>query len=156
VNLNLTILGQVVSFALFVWFCARYVWPPIVHAMQERERKIADGLAAADRAIRDLELAQERAAERLKEAKREAAGIVDQARRQAGSILDEAKAKAQEEAERIKLAAQAEIEREFNRAREELRNKVAMLAVAGAERILQREVGEAANSELVESLAAQL
>jgi F-type H+-transporting ATPase subunit b len=156
VNINLTILGQMVSFAIFVWFCARYIWPPIVNAMQEREKKIADGLAAADRATRDLELAQDRAAERLKEAKREAAGIVEQSRRQANSVLDEAKAKALEEAERIKVAAEAEIEREFNRAREELRNKVAMLVVAGAEQILQREVGEAANSELVDSLTAQL
>jgi len=156
VNINLTIFGQVLSFAIFVWFCAKYVWPPIIGAMQEREKKIADGLAAADRAVLDLELAQERVAERLKEAKQEAAGIVEQARRQANTIIDEAKTRAVEEAERIKVAAEAEIEREFNRAREELRNKVALLAVAGAERILQREIGAAANSELVEDLAAQL
>jgi len=156
VNINLTILGQVLSFAIFVWFCAKYVWPPIIGAMQEREKKIADGLAAADRAVRDLELAQDRVAEHLKEAKQEAAAIVEQARRQANSIIDEAKTRAVEEAERIKVAAEAEIERDFNRAREDLRNKVASLAVAGAERILRREIGAAANSELVEDLAAQL
>ena len=155
-NINLTIFGQVVSFAIFVWFCAKFVWPPIVNAMQEREKKIADGLAAADRALLDLDLAQERVAERLKEAKQEAAGIFEQARRQANSILDDAKAKAMEEAERIYQAGEAEIARELNRAREELRTQVVTLAVAGAERILQREIGAAANSELVEDLAAQL
>lgn len=155
-TINMTIIGQMISFAIFVWFCAKFVWPPIINAMQEREKKIADGLDAADRAVRDLELAQDRAKEQLKQAKQEAAGIIDQARRQANGILDDAKVKALEEAERIKAAAEAEIDRDVNQAREELRNKVASLAVAGAEQILQREVSEAANSDLVDSLAAQL
>jgi len=156
VNINLTIIGQVISFAIFVWFCAKYVWPPIMNAMEEREKKIADGLAAADRAVRDLELAQDKATDQLRQAKQEAAGIIELARKQAGLVIEEAKQKAREEGERLLVAAEAEIEREFNRAKEELRGKVAQLAIAGAEQILQRSVGEAANSELVDSLAARL
>ncbi len=155
-HINLTIIGQVISFAIFVWFCAKYIWPPIIGAMAARESKIAEGLAAADRAVRDLELAQDKATDQLRQAKQEAAAIIDQARKQAGLILEEAKQKAGEESERLRVAGQAEIEREFNRAKEELRSKVAQLAIAGAEQILQRSVGEAANSELVDSLAAQL
>lgn len=155
-NINLTIIGQVISFAIFVWFCAKYVWPPIVNAMATRESKIADGLAAADRAVRDLELAQDKATDQLRLAKQEAAGIIEQARKQGAVVIEEAKQKAREEGDRLRAAAEAEIEREFNRAREELRSKVAQLAIAGAEQILQRSVGEAANSELVDSLAAQL
>jgi len=156
VNFNLTLIGQAISFFLFVWFCAKYVWPPIIGAMEERAKKIADGLDAADRARRDLELAQDKAVDQLKEAKQESASIIDQANKRATQIVEEAKDRAREEGDRLKTSAQAEIEQEMSRAREELRGKVGALAVIGAERILQRSVDQAANSDLIDSLAAEL
>ena len=155
-NINLTLFGQMIAFVAFVWFCMKYVWPPILAAMTEREQKIADGLAAADRANHDLELAQEKAVERLKEAKSEAAGIVDSANKRANQIVDEAKDAAVVEADRVKAAAQAEIEQETNRAREALRGQVAALSLAGAEKVLGAEIDQAAHNELVEKLASEL
>ncbi len=155
-NINLTLIGQMLAFVCFVIFCMKYVWPPILAAMQEREQKIADGLAAADRANHDLELAQEKAVERLKEAKHEAAGIVDSANKRAGQIVDEAKQAAIAEADRVKVSAQAEIEQEANRAREQLRNQVAALSLAGAEKVLGAAIDQEAHSALVEKLAEEL
>jgi F-type H+-transporting ATPase subunit b len=156
VNINLTLIGQMVFFALFVLFCMKYVWPPILAAMQERAEKIADGLAAADRASHDLELAQEKAVERLKEAKVEAAGIIDAANKRGNQIVEEAKELAVTEGQRLKEAAQSEIEQEVNRAREQLRSQVAVLAVAGAEKILGAEIDQSRHTELVDKLAAEL
>jgi F-type H+-transporting ATPase subunit b len=156
VNINLTLIGQMLAFIGFVVFCMKYVWPPIIAAMQEREQKIADGLAAADRASHDLELAQEKAVERLKEAKTEAAGIVDSANKRANQIVDEAKGDAQLEADRVKLSAQADIEQETNRAREQLRGQVAALSLAGAEKILGAAIDQDAHAQLVEKLAEEL
>lgn len=155
-NLNLTLIGQMVAFVCFVVFCMKYVWPPIIAAMQERADKIADGLAAADRASHDLELAQEKAVERLKEAKEEAAGIVDAANKRAGQIVDEAKDAAVVEAERVKHSAQAEIDQEMNRAKEALRGQVAALALSGAEKVLGSAIDQQAHEELVDKLAADL
>ena len=155
-NINLTLIGQMLAFVAFVVFCMKYVWPPILAAMAEREQKISDGLAAADRASHDLELAQEKAVERLKEAKTEAAGIVDAANRRANQIVDEAKEAAVAEADRVKAAAQAEIEQETNRAREQLRSQVAALSLAGAEKVLGATIDQEAHKELVEKLAAEL
>ena len=155
-NINLTLIGQMLAFIGFVVFCMKYVWPPIIAAMQEREQKIADGLAAADRASHDLELAQEKAVERLKEAKTEAAVIVDSANKRANQIVDEAKGDAQLEADRVKLSAQAEIEQETNRAREQLRSQVAALSLAGAEKILGAAIDQNAHAQLVEKLAEEL
>lgn len=155
-NINLTLIGQSIAFAAFVIFCMRYVWPPILKAMQERAEKIADGLAAADRANHDLELAQEKAVERLKEAKEEAAGILDAANRRANQIIEEAKQHAREEGERLKEGAQAEIQQEVNRAREQLRSQVASLALTGAEKVLAAEIDMQRHSELVDKLAAEL
>lgn len=155
-NINLTLIGQVIAFFGFVMFCMKFVWPPIVAAMQERERKIADGLAAADRASHDLELAQEKALDRLKEAKREAAGIVDSANKRAAQLVEEAKAAALVEAERVKASARAEIEQETNRARESLRGQVAALSLAGAEKILGASIDRQAHADLVNNLAAEL
>ena len=132
-NLNLTLIGQMVAFVGFVVFCMKYVWPPILAAMAEREKKISDGLAAADRASHDLELAKEKAVERLKEAKVEAASIVDAANKRGNQLVEEAKNAALVEADRVKASAQAEIEQEANRAREQLRGQVAALSLAGAE-----------------------
>lgn len=155
-NLNLTLIGQMLAFIGFVVFCMKYVWPPILAAMAEREKKIADGLAAADRASHDLELAQEKAVERLKEAKEEAAGIIDSANKRAGQLVDEAKEAAVIEADRVKAAAQAEIDQEANRAREHLRGQVAALSLAGAEKVLGATIDENAHKELVDKLASEL
>lgn len=155
-NINLTLIGQIIAFAGFVWFCMKFVWPPIIAAMQEREKKIADGLAAADRAGHDLELAKEKAVERLKQAKDEAAGIIDSANKRANQLVDEAKDAAIAEAERVKAAAQAEIEQESNRAREALRSEVSALALTGAEKVLGASVDRDAHKALVDKLAAEL
>lgn len=155
-NINITLFGQMVTFAIFVWFCMKFVWPAITNAMEERKNKIADGLDAADRAMRDLELAQNKASDQLKEAKQEAAVLIDQANKRANQIVEEAKDQARSEAERIKAAAEAEISQEMNRAREELRSKVAALALAGAEKLLEASIDENANRELVDKLATQL
>ena len=155
-NINLTLIGQMLAFVGFVVFCMKYVWPPIIAAMQEREQKIADGLAAADRASHDLELAQEKAVERLKEAKEEAAGIIDSANKRANLLVEEAKDIAVVEADRVKASAQAEIEQETNRAREQLRTQVAALSLAGAEKVLGAAIDQEAHNELVEKLAAEL
>ena len=155
-NINLTLIGQMIAFVVFVWFCMRFVWPPILAAMAEREKKISEGLAAADRASHDLELAQEKAVERLKEAKEEAAGIVESANKRANQIVEEAKDAAVVEADRVKAAAQAEIEQETNRAREALRGQVAALSLAGAEKVLGAEIDQSAHNDLVEKLAREL
>ena len=155
-NINLTLFGQMVTFALFVWFCMKFVWPVIIDAMEERQKKIADGLDAADRALRDLELAQSKATDQMKDAKQEAAGIIDQANKRAGQIVEEAKNQARTEGDRLKVAAEAEIEQEINRAKEELRASVAGLALAGAEKVLESSIDEKANRKLVDNLAEQL
>ncbi|MBT3673047.1 MAG: F0F1 ATP synthase subunit B [Porticoccaceae bacterium] len=155
-NINLTLFGQMVTFAIFVWFCMKFVWPVIIGAMEERQQKIADGLDAADRAMRDLEAAKSDATDQMKEAKQEAAGIVDQANKRANQIVDEAKVLAVAEGDRLKAAAEAEIEQEINRAKEELRSKVAGLALAGAEKILEASLDDEANRALVDKLATQL
>ena len=155
-NINLTLIGQSLTFFVFVFFCMKFVWPALISVMEEREKKIADGLEAADRADKDLELAQKKATQQLREAKEEAAVIVDSANKRANQIVEEAKEQAREEGERLKAAAQAEIEQQVSRAKEELRGKVATLALAGAEKILAANIDEKANSELVSQLAADL
>jgi F-type H+-transporting ATPase subunit b len=156
VNINLTLFGQMVTFAIFVWFCMKFVWPVIIEAMEERQLKIAEGLDAADRSVRDLEAAQDKVANQMKEAKQEASGIVDQAHKRANQIVDEAKVLAVAEGVRLKVAAEAEIEQEINRAKEELRSAVAGLALAGAEKILEASIDDKANRALIDKLAAQL
>jgi len=145
-----------IAFVCFVMFCMKYVWPPILAAMAEREKKIADGLAAADRASHDLELAKEKAVERLKEAKHEATGIIDAANKRGNQIVEEAKEAAVVEADRVKVSAQAEIEQETNRAREQLRGQVAALSLAGAEKVLGAAIDQEAHADLVDKLAAEL
>lgn len=154
-NLNATILGQAIAFVLFVWFCMKYVWPPIMAAIEKRQKEIADGLASAERA-KDLDLAQANATDQLKTAKAEAQVIIEQANKRKAQIMDEAKAEAEQERNKIVAQAQAEIEAERKRAREELRKQVAMLAIAGAEKIIERSVDEAANSDIVDKLVAEL
>jgi F-type H+-transporting ATPase subunit b len=156
VNINLTLIGQSITFLFFWWFCHAFVWKFIRNAMTEREKKIADGLEAADRAGRDLELAQEKAAQQLRHAKEEAASIVDAANKRANQIVEEAKDKAREEAARIQTAAEAEVALEMNRAKETLRKQVAVLALAGAEKVLEASIDENAHRALVDKLAAGL
>ena len=155
-NINLTLIGQSITFAVFVWFCYAYVWPPLVNALAERKKKIADGLAAAERGQHEQELAVKKAAERLKEAKGQAAEILAQAQKRANEIVDEAKDDARSEAERIKAGADAEIAQEVNRAREQLRQEVITLAISGAEKVLKREVDKDAHAGSLNELAEQL
>ncbi|MGD1990692.1 MAG: F0F1 ATP synthase subunit B [Chromatiales bacterium] len=155
-NINLTLIGQLLAFVVFVWFTKKFVWTPIIAALNERKAKIADGLAAAERGQHEQELAKERAVEELKKAKAQAAEIINQANKRAGEIVDEAKENARSEGDRILAAAQAEIEQETNRARETLRGKVAELAVSGAEKILRREINSEAHSEVLDTVAKQL
>jgi len=155
-NINLTLIGQSITFFLFVWFTMKFVWPPILKALEERKAKIADGLAAAERGVHEQARAQQRATEVLKEAKQQAAKIIGQAEARGNELLEEAKHKAQAEAARIVESAQGEIEQAANSAREALRVQVAELAVAGASQILAREVKPDDHRDMLNKLAAQL
>ncbi len=155
-NLNLTLIGQSLTFLVFVWFCWKFIWPPVINAMRERQKAIAEGLSAAERAEKDLELAQDRATEQLREAKEEAQQIVEQARQQASQMVEAAKNEARAEGERIKEAQMAELEQEVNRAKEALRGQVAALALAGAERVLGSTIDADKHNQLLEQLAADL
>lgn len=155
-DINATLLGQAIAFAIFVWFCMKYVWPPLLNAIEERQKTIADGLTQAERAGKDLELAQAKAAEKLKEAKAQAAEIIEQANKRRSQIVEEAKLEG--EAERSKIIAQgeAEVQAESNRLREELRQQVSVLAIAGAEKIIKRSIDKEANSDIIDKLVAEL
>lgn len=155
-NINATLIGELIAFLVFVLFCMKYVWPPIINAIETRQQKIADGLAATDRAEQDLRLAQEKAKQHLVEAKTQASALIDQAKKREQQIIEEAAVKAQAEREKILAQAKAEVEAERIRAKEELRKQVAALAVAGAERILQRSIDEAAHCDILEKLVAEL
>jgi F-type H+-transporting ATPase subunit b len=156
VNINITLLGQMITFALLVWFTMKFVWPPVMRAMAERQKTIADGLAAAERGRHDLELAQKKAGEILHEARDDAAEVIAEAGKRAAQILDAAKGQARTETERMVAAARAEIEQETNRAREQLRAAVAELAVAGAAKVLEKEIDKAAHARLVDAVAKKL
>jgi F-type H+-transporting ATPase subunit b len=155
-NINFTLVGQSLSFFVFVWFCWKFIWPPIVTAMRERQETIAEGLASSERAAKDLELAQDHAADQLREAKGEAQQIIEQARGRANQMIDEAKNDAREEGERIKEGARAEVEQEVNRAKEALRGQVASLALAGAEKVLGLTIDADKHGDLLNQLAADL
>ena len=155
-NINLTLIGQSITFIAFVLFCMKFVWPALIGVMETRELRIAKGLEDAERADKDLELAKEQAGKQLREAKEQASAIVEQANKRASQIVDEAKAQAQVEAERIKTAAGAEVDREVSQAREELRGKVSVLAIAGAEKILGSSVDASAHGAMLDKLAAEL
>ena len=155
-NINLTLFLQMISFAVFVWFCMKFIWPPIVGALAERKSKIAEGLAAAERGHQDQQLGQQRAKELMIEAKNQAGDIVAQAQKRAAEIVEEAKVGARAEGERLITAAKAEIDQETNRAREALRGRVADLAIAAAAKILDKEIDASAHKALVESFARQI
>ena len=155
-NINATLLVQALSFAALIWFTVRFVWPMLTDAIDDRNKRIADGLAAAEKGRQALEQSARQADEALKEARGRAAEILAQADKRAVELVEQAKTLAREEASREKAAAKAEIDQEYARAREQLREHVAALAVAGAERILRREVDQKAHSELLASIQQQI
>ena len=155
-NINLTLIGQSIAFAVFVWFCMKFVWPPIVKALNDRKTRIAEGLAAADEGLRAKEKAEEEVEERLKEAREQAKDILANAKKQAEGVVEEARNEARSESERILKAARAEIDQQVHQAREELRKQVVTIALDGAQQVLMREVDSKAHSETLEKLAANL
>lgn len=155
-NINATLIGQAIAFAVFVWFCMKFVWPPMTAALAERQKKIAEGLNAADKAQRDLESAHAQVAEELKAAKAQAATLIEQANKRANQMVEEAKAAAAAEGQRQIAQARAQIEQEIASARDGLRAQVAALAVAGAEKILEAQVDAKAHASMLDKLAAEL
>jgi F-type H+-transporting ATPase subunit b len=156
VNFNATLIGQLIAFTVFVAFCMKYVWPPIIAAIEERQKKIADGLAASERATQDLELAQSSASDKLREAKDEASKIIELAKKRANQLVEEETQRGHAERENIIAQGYVEVEAEKNRVKEELRKQIAVLAISGAQRILGREIDAQAHSDIVEKLVEEL
>ena len=155
-NINATLIGQTLSFFLFVWFCKKFVWPPMVNAMQERQNQIADGLAAAEKGQQAQEIAEQEATKLISAAKTQASEIIASAEKRGNSVVDEAKTTATSEKERIIASAQAEVEQDVHSAREQLRTQVSSIAVAAASRIVDKEIDESAHAGLIEDLVQQL
>ena len=155
-NFNYTLIGQLLAFILFVWFCMKYVWPPMLQILEEREKEIADGLDAASKGRRELGEAETKKAEIMEAAKKDAAEILSQANLRANQVVEDAKEKAQEEADRIKVSAEKDVIQSMNKAREGLRSEVAVLAVAGAEKLLKAEINKESNSALIDEIANEL
>lgn len=155
-NITVTLFAQSFSFFLFVVFTMKYVWPPIMNALNERTKKIADGLAEAEKGHHELELAEKRSSEILREGKEKSREFIDQAQKRHDEIVDEAKDAAREEGERIKHAARVEIDQERQQAKDSLRAEVSALAIAGAEQILMREVDKNAHNEVLDKISASL
>ena len=155
-NINFTLISQALAFSIFIWFTIKYVWPPLMQAIEERQKTIADGLAAGERGKQELELASQRSTDVIKEAKQRAAGIVIQAEKRASEIVDEAKLTAKEEGGRILAGAKADIAHEVFSAKEILRQNVSEIVVAGASKILRREVDAKVHAELLASIEEEL
>lgn len=155
-NINFTLFSQAAAFAVFIWFTVKFVWPPLMRAIEDRQKTIADGLAAGERGKHQLELASHRSSDALKEAKQRAADIIAQAEKRASQIIEEAKGTAKDESDRIIVGAKAEVDQEVFRAKETLRQQVADLAVAGAAKILRREVDAKTHAELLTFIKAEL
>lgn len=155
-SINATLFGQMITFAALVWFTMTYVWPPLMQALEERKKKIAEGLAAADKGRQDLENAEKRAKGLLKEAKEQAAEIVNLAQRRANEVVDESKLAAKQEGERIVAAAKTDIDREVQAVKETLRKQVSTLALGAAEQILGHEVDQERHKKLLKNLGKQL
>ena len=155
-NIGLTLIGQSIAFVVFVLFCMKYVWPPIMAALDERKKKIADGLAEAERGFKQQELAEKNAEHKVSEARQQATDILNQAQKRASEIVEDAKQVATDEGIRIKEAAHAEVEKEVHRATEQLRVQVSAIAVAGAERILKKEIDARAHQDILDELATQI
>jgi F-type H+-transporting ATPase subunit b len=155
-NFNATLIGQMITFVVFVWFCMKYIWPPLVNALEERNKRISDGLAAAERGQKDLEEAKAKVSDSLNDAKSQAQEIINQAQKRANEIVDDAKDTAREEADKIKAAASADIDQQVTAAREQLRKEVSSIALAGAQQILKREIDAKAHAEVLDDLVAQI
>jgi len=155
-NINATLLAQTIMFALFVWFCMKFIWTPIMAALEQRKKQIADGLADAERAKHDLELSAKRSAEILREAKEKVGEIVSNGEKRASEIIEAAKTQAKVEGDRIIAGAKAEIDQEVFRAKEQLRTQVSAIALAGASKILGREIDAKAHSDLLDKLVADI
>jgi len=155
-NINATLIGQFITFFVFVWFCMKFVWPPIMQALAARQKRIADGLAAAERGVHEQELAEKRAKDLLVEAKGQSVEIINLAQKRASEIVEEAKGDARAEGDRLLTAARAEIDQEVNRAKEQLRAQVAIIVVTGAEKVLGREIDAAAHAGMLNELAGQI
>jgi len=155
-NINLTLLVQAVAFGIFIWITIKFIWPYVLRAIEARQKQIADGLAAGDQGRKSLEISTRQGEQTIAEARARAAEIVSQSEKRAAQLVEEAKHAAKEEGAREKAAAKAEIGQEVQRAREQLREQVAGLAVAGAEKILRREIDAKAHAELLEGIKRQL
>jgi len=155
-NINLTLISQAISFAVLIWFTVKFVWPPLLAAIETRQKTIADGLAAGERGKHDLEMAAKRSAEIIREAKEKASEILAGGEKRASEIVEEAKALAKVEGDRIIAGANAEIEQEVFRAKEHLRTQVSAIALAGAGKILGREIDAKAHNDLLEKLVAEI
>lgn len=155
-NINLTLLGQMITFAIFVWFTKKYVWTPIINALDERRSRIADGLAAAEKGQQAQSVGEEKAKQLISEAKTQAAEILSKAEKRGSEIVDEAKVDAKQEGDRILASARGEIDKELNMAKEQLRGQVAALSVQGAAKILSREVDASVHADMLDELAAKL
>ncbi|MDX1509142.1 MAG: F0F1 ATP synthase subunit B [Woeseiaceae bacterium] len=155
-DINLTLFGQTAAMVIFVWICMKYIWPHLLEAIEERQQQIEEGLAAADRGKEKLAAAEEEAQKIIAEARRQATTILDQANARANEIVADGKAGGEKERERQLAAAKAEIEQEANRAREELRGQVSAIAIAGAEKILKREIDAKAHDDILGRLAEEL
>jgi F-type H+-transporting ATPase subunit b len=155
-NFNATLIGQTITFIVFVWFCMKYIWPPLMAALDARNARISEGLAAAQRGQQDLVDAQAKVSDSLNDAKQQAQEIINQAQKRANEIVDEAKGDARDEADKIKVAASADIDQQINSAREELRKEVSSIALAGAEQILKREVDAKVHAAVLDELVAQI
>jgi F-type H+-transporting ATPase subunit b len=155
-NINLTLFAQALSFAILIWFTMKFVWPPLLAAIEARQKTIADGLAAAERGKHDLELAANRAAEILREAKATAGEIIVSGEKRASQLVEEAKVQAKTEGDRILTGAKAEVDQEVFRAKEQLRTQVSAIALAGAGKILGREIDAKAHNDLLEKLVSEI
>lgn len=155
-NITFTLIAQALTFAILIWFTAKFVWPPLMNAIEARQKTIADGLAAGERGKHDLEMAAKRSAEIIREAKEKAAEILANGDKRASEIVEAAKAQAKVEGDRIIAGAQAEIDQEVFRAKEQLRNEVSAIALAGAAKILGREIDAKAHNDLLEKLVAEI
>ena len=155
-NINFTLIAQAIVFAAFIWFTVRFVWPPMLRAIETRQKQIADGLAAGEQGRKSLEVSSKQAEQAILEARGRAADILAQAEKRGAQLVEEAKTAAKAEGEREKAAAKADIQQEAQRAREQLREQVAALAVAGAEKILRREVDAKAHADLLDGIKKQL
>ncbi len=155
-DINLTLIGQSIAMIVFVWLCMKFIWPPLLAALEDRQRQIEEGLAAADKGQKSLVKAAAEADEVVAEARKQATGILDQAHARAGEIVADGKADGVKEHDRQLSAAKAEIEQETNRAREELRGQVSAIAIASAEKILKREIDGKVHDDILGKLAQEL